>query len=132
MVPPRADDMQAGQGGSGMTTPMPKTAFFAGMRGSESPWMHTDGFTKLHIAVAMSCARAFTPTGKPRCHYQIFITPVKTCLNHRWRSIGCMRRFVSYCMSRVRVLRAAGVTPVIVFDGGKLPMKANEEEGRSR
>ena len=43
-----------------------------------------------------------------------------------------MRRFVSYCMSRVQVLRAAGVTPVIVFDGGKLPMKANEEEGRSR
>ena len=43
-----------------------------------------------------------------------------------------MRRFVSYCMSRVQVLRAAGVIPVIVFDGGKLPMKANEEEGRSR
>lgn len=41
-------------------------------------------------------------------------------------------RFVSYCMSRVDVLRAAGVTPVIVFDGGRLPMKEGEEESRSR
>jgi hypothetical protein len=35
-------------------------------------------------------------------------------------------------MNRVDVLRAAGVTPVIVFDGGKLPMKEGEEESRSR
>lgn len=35
-------------------------------------------------------------------------------------------------MSRVDVLRAAGVTPVIVFDGGRLPMKEGEEESRSR
>ena len=94
--------------------------------------MHMDGFTKLHTVVAMSCARAFTPTGKPCCHGQVFRIVAKTYPDHQRRSIGCMRRFVSYCMSRVQVLRAAGVIPVIVFDGGKLPMKANEEEGRSR
>lgn len=41
-------------------------------------------------------------------------------------------RFVSYCMGRVELMRAAGVTPVIVFDGGRLPMKAGEEESRGR
>ena len=35
-------------------------------------------------------------------------------------------------MSRVDVLRAAGATPVIVFDGGRLPMKEGEEESRCR
>ena len=35
-------------------------------------------------------------------------------------------------MKRVRLLQHAGITPVIVFDGGRLPMKANEEEDRSR
>ena len=29
-------------------------------------------------------------------------------------------------------MRAAGVTPVIVFDGGRLPMKTGEEESRGR
>ncbi len=46
------------------------------------------------------------------------------------RLVPC--RFVSYCMGRVEVMRAAGVTPVIVFDGGRLPMKAGEEESRGR
>jgi exonuclease-1 len=41
-------------------------------------------------------------------------------------------RFVNYCMSRVELLRGNGVTPVIVFDGGRLPMKAEEEETRRR
>ena len=41
-------------------------------------------------------------------------------------------RFVNYCISRVEVMKAAGVIPVIVFDGGRLPMKANEEESRAR
>jgi hypothetical protein len=35
-------------------------------------------------------------------------------------------------MNRVRILQHSGVIPVIVFDGGRLPMKAGEEEERGR
>jgi exonuclease-1 len=35
-------------------------------------------------------------------------------------------------MSRVELLRHHGVEPVIVFDGGRLPMKADEEDTRRR
>ena len=35
-------------------------------------------------------------------------------------------------MRRVEMLRRHGVTPVIVFDGGRLPMKREEEGSRSR
>jgi hypothetical protein len=41
-------------------------------------------------------------------------------------------RFVNYCMSRVELLRGNGVIPIMVFDGGRLPMKAEEEETRRR
>lgn len=41
-------------------------------------------------------------------------------------------RFVAYCMSRVELMRSNGVTPIIVFDGGRLPEKAGEEETRRR
>lgn len=42
------------------------------------------------------------------------------------------RRFVAYCMKRVELLQRAGVTPIIIFDGGRLPMKAEEEAARAR
>lgn len=35
-------------------------------------------------------------------------------------------------MKRVETLQNAGVKPVIIFDGGRLPMKAGEEECRAR
>lgn len=35
-------------------------------------------------------------------------------------------------MSRVQLLTANGVTPWIVFDGGRLPIKGEEEEARRR
>jgi exonuclease 1 len=41
-------------------------------------------------------------------------------------------RYVAFCMDRVRLLRGCGVVPVMVFDGGRLPMKASEEESRAR
>ena len=34
-------------------------------------------------------------------------------------------------MRMVELLRSNGVTPVIVFDGCKLPMKSQEEENRA-
>jgi exonuclease-1 len=44
----------------------------------------------------------------------------------------CCCRYVTYCMSRVEMLRRHGVDPVIIFDGGRLPLKAEEEDTRRR
>lgn len=41
-------------------------------------------------------------------------------------------RFVTYFLSRVRLLTSHGVAPLIVFDGGRLPIKGDEEESRRR
>ncbi|KAK9820784.1 hypothetical protein WJX74_002931 [Apatococcus lobatus] len=41
-------------------------------------------------------------------------------------------RHIAFCMGRVDLLLQHGIKPVIVFDGGKLPIKANEEAERSR
>ncbi|KAL5978699.1 hypothetical protein ACLOJK_029816 [Asimina triloba] len=41
-------------------------------------------------------------------------------------------RHVDYCMHRVNLLRHYGVKPILVFDGGLLPMKSDEEVKRSR
>jgi exonuclease-1 len=41
-------------------------------------------------------------------------------------------RFVAYFMMRVELLRSHGVEPVIVFDGGRLPIKGEEEASRHR
>ena len=41
-------------------------------------------------------------------------------------------RCIRFCMQRVALLQHSGVTPVIVFDGGKLPMKKEEESERHR
>lgn len=38
--------------------------------------------------------------------------------------------YVEYCMSWVRMLKSFAVTPVIVFDGGPLPMKMGKEAER--
>ncbi|KAB1221463.1 Exonuclease 1 [Morella rubra] len=41
-------------------------------------------------------------------------------------------RHVEYCMHRVNLLRHCGVKPVLVFDGGLLPMKGEQENKRAR
>jgi exonuclease-1 len=62
------------------------------------------------------------------------------CLLHRG-SYSCARelvegeptdRHVQYCMGRVELLLAAGVRPMVVFDGDRLPNKADEERSRER
>ena len=40
--------------------------------------------------------------------------------------------FVDYCMDLLRMIRHAGVDPIIVFDGGKLPAKRATEAGRRK
>ncbi|KAE8673320.1 Exonuclease 1 [Hibiscus syriacus] len=41
-------------------------------------------------------------------------------------------RHIEYCMHRVNLLRHHGVKPVLVFDGGLLPMKIEQENKRAR
>ncbi|CAA7388537.1 unnamed protein product [Spirodela intermedia] len=41
-------------------------------------------------------------------------------------------RYVDYCMYRVNLLRHFGIKPILVFDGGLLPMKVDQEIKRSR
>lgn len=41
-------------------------------------------------------------------------------------------RHVAYCMARIELLLGAGVTPLVVFDGGRLPNKGDEERSRQR
>ncbi|KAG6551633.1 hypothetical protein Mapa_006712 [Marchantia paleacea] len=40
--------------------------------------------------------------------------------------------YVHYCMHRIRMLKYNHVTPVVVFDGGRLPLKALTEQDRRR
>eukprot|EP00826_Nyctotherus_ovalis_P057537 TRINITY_DN7874_c0_g3_i1.p1 TRINITY_DN7874_c0_g3~~TRINITY_DN7874_c0_g3_i1.p1 ORF type:complete len:434 (+),score=129.23 TRINITY_DN7874_c0_g3_i1:48-1304(+) len=41
-------------------------------------------------------------------------------------------RHIDYCLRRVDMLVRAGIIPVVVFDGGKLPMKCNVERARDK
>ncbi|KAK1275541.1 Exonuclease 1 [Acorus gramineus] len=41
-------------------------------------------------------------------------------------------RHIDYCMHRVNLLRHHGIRPVLVFDGGLLPMKIEQENKRAR
>ncbi|XP_073225593.1 exonuclease 1 isoform X2 [Cicer arietinum] len=41
-------------------------------------------------------------------------------------------RHIDYCMHRVNLLRHYGVKPILVFDGGLLPMKGDQENKRAR
>ena len=41
-------------------------------------------------------------------------------------------KYVKYFMNRVQELLSAGIVPVLVFDGGKLPAKLAEEESREK
>lgn len=41
-------------------------------------------------------------------------------------------KHIDYCMHRVNLLRHYGVKPILVFDGGLLPMKSEQENKRGR
>nr|XP_027085750.1 exonuclease 1 isoform X1 [Coffea arabica] len=41
-------------------------------------------------------------------------------------------KHIEYCMHRVNMLRHYGVKPILVFDGGPLPMKSEQENKRAR
>ncbi|KAK1368860.1 Exonuclease 1 [Heracleum sosnowskyi] len=41
-------------------------------------------------------------------------------------------KHIGYCMHRVNMLRHHGIKPILVFDGGHLPMKSEQENKRAR
>jgi hypothetical protein len=41
-------------------------------------------------------------------------------------------RYINYFVSKVDMMRSHGVEPWVVFDGGRLPIKGNEESSRHR
>lgn len=41
-------------------------------------------------------------------------------------------RMIEYCVTKVKLLQINGVTPIMVFDGARLPMKRRIEEERKR
>ncbi|PSS02969.1 Exonuclease [Actinidia chinensis var. chinensis] len=41
-------------------------------------------------------------------------------------------KHIDYCMHRVNLLRHYGIRPILVFDGGPLPMKSEQESKRAR
>ena len=43
----------------------------------------------------------------------------------------CCFRYVEYCLNRLKLLRMYRIRPIMVFDGGPLPMKAYREEERA-
>ena len=49
-----------------------------------------------------------------------------------WERTGEMAPYVRYCVHRANLLRHHGITPVMVFDGDRLPAKRAEEEERRR
>lgn len=42
------------------------------------------------------------------------------------------RRHIDYVLNRIGLLKRNGVTPVMIFDGGRLPSKADEEKSREK
>ena len=50
--------------------------------------------------------------------------------NAWWRARGQDAPYVTYCLFRANLLRHHGITPVMVFDGDRLPAKRREEEER--
>lgn len=58
------------------------------------------------------------------------VLPV-SCLTEIVLYVVCFRH-IEYCMHRVNLLRHFGVKPILVFDGGLLPMKIEQENKRAR
>lgn len=47
-----------------------------------------------------------------------------------WEARGWDAPWVTFCIKLIAVLQGAGVTPVLVFDGRRLPAKAATNAGR--
>ena len=56
---------------------------------------------------------------------------VYTCKKEMAQGQG-LDKLISYCLKRIKLLQQHNVTPVMVFDGGKLQMKTGVEEDRQK
>ncbi|CDW91247.1 exonuclease 1-like [Stylonychia lemnae] len=56
---------------------------------------------------------------------------VYTCKKDLAKGQG-LDKLISFCLKRIQLMRSFNVTPVMVFDGGKLQMKKSIEEGRKK
>ncbi|CAI7856670.1 unnamed protein product, partial [Closterium sp. NIES-53] len=54
-----------------------------------------------------------------------------SCSQELCQGTPCTRH-IQYCMNKVKLLRDNGVIPVLVFDGGKLPSKSQQESKRDK
>lgn len=54
-----------------------------------------------------------------------------TCAQDLAKGQG-MEKLLQYCLNRIELLTKAQVTPIIVFDGGKLKMKKSVEKERNK
>ncbi|CAI5483774.1 unnamed protein product [Closterium sp. Yama58-4] len=54
-----------------------------------------------------------------------------SCSQELCQGTPCTRH-IQYCMNKVKLLRDNGVIPVLVFDGGKLPSKSQQESKREK
>lgn len=91
-----------------------------------SPLTPTAGCTAACTPAAKRSAKARPQTGA--CQ-----SPASAAQEAQLLSDAAARsRYVDYCMRLVDMLRRHGVLPVVVFDGGRLPMKGEEEVSRGR
>ncbi len=51
---------------------------------------------------------------------------------NQFYNIDSTEEYVTYCMARIKLLRAFKITPILVFDGATLPAKAHRDMQRAR
>ncbi|THG06130.1 hypothetical protein TEA_008007 [Camellia sinensis var. sinensis] len=62
----------------------------------------------------------------------VIVTQGVSAIGMKGYCIWLVSKHIDYCMHRVNLLRHYDVTPILVFDGGLLPMKSEQETKRAR
>ena len=91
-----------------------------------------DAYCWLHRGAYSCSAELCEGQATNRCLQ--LLTPLIMCIPRSPLTavLGTARRYVDYCMRLVEMLRHHGVHPMVVFDGGRLPMKGKEEGSRAQ
>ncbi len=59
-------------------------------------------------------------------HKAVYACAMELCLGQ------FTTKHIQFCVARIEMLKQHGVEPLLVFDGGKLPLKDDEEGSRGR
>ena len=94
--------------------------------------MPTAGCTAAHTPAAVSCAKASPQTSAALRLICQRLDVSRGTISVSFCMLSDLRRYVTFCMARVELLRNCGVVPVLVFDGANLPIKGEEEGTRRR